>query len=610
CSLTYSSSSSILQGGYAHPLSRKWQAKTALTKSMFMYPIFITDDAQASVEIPTLPGQRRWGVDRLEEFIGPLVAKGLESVILFGVPLNCAKDARGTPADDASGPVILAIKKLRSLYPNLYIATDVCLCEYTSHGHCGVLHSDGTINTPPSVDRIAEVAVNYARAGAHCVAPSDMMDGRIKAIKRGLIDAGLGNKDAAGSAPSFGDRKCYQLPPSARGLARRAIQRDANEGADIIMVKPSMPYLDIIADAAQLTPDHPIACYQVSGEFAMIHAGARAGVYDLKTMAFESVESMVRAALLSAILFFGTAYSVLYSTYFDTSNPLLTGLPHPLSGIYYFANKSNPLNTIFIKRAWGWTTAAFLLILVSAVPQTALTASPSSRVRRGAPTRRDRLSKYLLCTTIWLLFTSWFFGPSLFERALVASGAECILAFPDGDAVRVPVELCYTKSTITSTTHPDIFLLPKLYTIGNPAVSDSKDTLEKTSEQIIGTSDRRLTIPENWKSRPRLRSGHDVSGHIFLLTMSILFLVDQIQPSLSADVWPRASQFHKWAIAANMALVAVWLFASYTTAVYFHTPFEKFTGFVLGLASFGLTRLPLFNVGALNAKHSQRNRKA
>jgi len=315
--------SSILQGGYAHPLSRKWQAKCQLTKSMFMYPIFITDDPNAIVEIPTLPGQCRWGVNKLEEFIGPLVKKGLASVILFGVPLNCAKDGRGTPADDPSGPVTLAIKKLHELYPSLYIACDVCLCEYTDHGHCGLLHEDGTINTSPSVERIAEVAVNYALAGANCVAPSDMMDGRVKAIKRGLIDAGLGNKctlmsysakfassmygpfrDAAGSAPSFGNRKCYQLPPTARGLARRAIKRDAEEGADIIMVKPAMPYLDIIADAAQLTPNHPIACYQVSGEFAMIHAGAAAGVYDLKTMAFESVEGMVRAGSTLILSYF------------------------------------------------------------------------------------------------------------------------------------------------------------------------------------------------------------------------------------------------------------------------------------------------------------------
>uniref|UniRef100_A0A0W0FHA5 Delta-aminolevulinic acid dehydratase n=1 Tax=Moniliophthora roreri TaxID=221103 RepID=A0A0W0FHA5_MONRR len=321
--------SSILQGGYQHPLSRSWQSKRQLTKSMLMYPIFITDDPDASVEITSLPGQRRWGVNKLEGFLTPLVKKGLQS------------DAKGTPADDPNGPVILAIKKLRELFPSMYIACDVCLCEYTNHGHCGVLHDDGTINTEPSVDRIAAVAVSYAKAGAHCVAPSDMMDGRIKAIKRGLIDAGYGNKctlmsysakfasslygpfrqvipcgdirpkrfnvsprDAAGSAPSFGDRKCYQLPPAAKGLARRAIQRDTAEGADIIMVKPALPYLDIIADAAQLAPDHPLACYQVSGEFAMIYAGAKAGVYDLRTMAFETVDSMIRAGATLILTYF------------------------------------------------------------------------------------------------------------------------------------------------------------------------------------------------------------------------------------------------------------------------------------------------------------------
>ncbi|TDL25939.1 tetrapyrrole biosynthesis, porphobilinogen synthase [Rickenella mellea] len=315
--------SSILQGGYQHPLSRSWQSRRQLTKSMLMYPIFITDDPDASTVIATLPAQRRWGVNKLAEFLGPLVKKGLRSVILFGVPLKCQKDGRGTPADDPEGPVIQAIKKIRELFPDIYIAADVCLCEYTSHGHCGLLHDDGTINTEPSVERLAQVAVNYAKAGAHCVAPSDMMDGRVKAIKRGLIDAGLGNKctlmsysakfasslygpfrDAAGSAPSFGNRKCYQLPPAGKGLARRAIQRDVAEGADIIMVKPALPYLDIIADAAQLAPDHPLACYQVSGEYAMVCAGATAGVYDLRTMAFESVDSMIRAGATLILSYF------------------------------------------------------------------------------------------------------------------------------------------------------------------------------------------------------------------------------------------------------------------------------------------------------------------
>ncbi|KAJ7346775.1 hypothetical protein DFH08DRAFT_745336 [Mycena albidolilacea] len=315
--------SSILQGGYQHPLSRQWQSKRQLTKAMLMYPIFISDDPDASQLIATLPGQSRWGINKLEGFLAPLVKKGLQSVILFGVPMNCNKDYRGTPADDKEGPVILAIKKIRSLFPDLYVACDVCLCEYTDHGHCGLLHPDGTINTAPSVERIAEVALSYARAGAHCVAPSDMMDGRIKSIKRALIDNGFGNKctlmaysakfasslygpfrDAAGSAPSFGNRKCYQLPPGGRGLARRAIQRDAAEGADIIMVKPAMPYLDIISDAAQLTPDHPLACYQVSGEFAMVHAGAAAGVYALRDMAFESVDGMLRAGATLILTYF------------------------------------------------------------------------------------------------------------------------------------------------------------------------------------------------------------------------------------------------------------------------------------------------------------------
>lgn len=315
--------SSILQGGYQHPLSRKWQARRSLEKSMFMYPIFITDDPSAKVDIPTLPGQSRWGVDRLEEFLGPLVKKGLSSVILFGVPLKAQKDEKGTPADDTEGPVIQAIRRIRSAFPSLYVATDVCLCEYTSHGHCGILNHDHTINTEPSTERLAQVALSYAQAGAHCVAPSDMMDGRILAIKRKLIDAGYGNKvtlmsyaakfasglygpfrDAAGSAPSFGDRKCYQLPPQAKGLARRAIIRDVNEGADIIMVKPALPYLDVISDASELAPDHPVACYQVSGEYAMVVAGANAGVYDLKAMAFETTESMVRAGATLILSYF------------------------------------------------------------------------------------------------------------------------------------------------------------------------------------------------------------------------------------------------------------------------------------------------------------------
>ncbi|KAI5287668.1 Aminolevulinate dehydratase [Ascosphaera acerosa] len=204
-----------------------------------------------------------------------------------------------------------------------YIVVDVCLCEYTSHGHCGILREDGSLNNALSVDRISEVALAYADAGAHCVAPSDMNDGRVRAIKLKLIEAGISHRvllmsyaakfsgclygpfrDAAGSCPEFGDRKCYQLPPGGRGLARRAIRRDMAEGADVIMVKPASMYLDIIRDAKEIARDVPVAAYQVSGEYAMIHAAAKAGVFDLRTMVMESTEGIVRAGATIIITYF------------------------------------------------------------------------------------------------------------------------------------------------------------------------------------------------------------------------------------------------------------------------------------------------------------------
>ncbi|KAI4284310.1 MAG: hypothetical protein L6R38_001514 [Xanthoria sp. 2 TBL-2021] len=316
--------SSQLHGGYSHPLSRAWQADRQLTKSMLIYPLFISDSPDEETLIPSLPNQHRRGLNKLIPHLAPLVRKGLRSVILFGVPTAPnTKDALGTPADDPDGPVIQTIRLLRSKFPFLFIVTDVCLCEYTSHGHCGILRDDGSLNNALSVDRISDVALAYAQAGAHCVAPSDMNDGRIKAIKLKLIEAGIAHqivvmsysakfsgclygpfRDAAGSCPSFGDRKCYQLPPGGRGLARRAIARDIQEGADIIMVKPASSYLDIISDAKEIGRDLPVAAYQVSGEFAMIHAGAKAGVFDLKTMAFESTEGILRAGATIVVSYF------------------------------------------------------------------------------------------------------------------------------------------------------------------------------------------------------------------------------------------------------------------------------------------------------------------
>ncbi|MCJ1246071.1 Aminolevulinate dehydratase [Trapelia coarctata] len=307
--------SSQLHGGYSHPLTRSWQAERQLTKSMLIYPLFISDKDDEETLIPSLPDQMRRGISKLVPHLEPLVRKGLRSVILFGVPLKAGtKDALGTAADDPKGPVIQSIRLLRAKFPNLYIVADVCLCEYTSHGHCGILREDGSLNNQLSVDRISDVAMAYAEAGAHCVAPSDMNDGRIRAIKLKLIEAGIAHRislmsyaakfsgclygpfrDAAGSSPSFGDRKCYQLPPGGRGLARRAIRRDIDEGADVIMVKPASAYLDIISDAKDIGKDMPIAAYQVSGEFAMIHAAAKAGVFDMKEMALESLQGILRA---------------------------------------------------------------------------------------------------------------------------------------------------------------------------------------------------------------------------------------------------------------------------------------------------------------------------
>ncbi|ODQ67858.1 tetrapyrrole biosynthesis, porphobilinogen synthase [Nadsonia fulvescens var. elongata DSM 6958] len=316
--------SSVLSGGYHHVLTREWQNERTLTKSMFIYPLFMTDDDDAETEIPSLPNQKRWGVNKIVPFVASLVAKGLRSVILFGVPLaDGVKDPVGTAADDPSGPVIRTIHILKANFPDLFIMCDVCLCEYTSHGHCGILREDGSIRREITVRRLAAVAVNYAKAGAHAVAPSDMVDGRVRAIKQGLLDNDLahstmvmsysakfaGNlygpfRDAACSSPGQGDRKAYQLPPGGRGLARRALERDLAEGADAIIVKPSTFYLDIVREAAEICRNIPIATYQVSGEFAMLHAAAEKGVCDLKGIAFEAAMGSLRAGANLLISYF------------------------------------------------------------------------------------------------------------------------------------------------------------------------------------------------------------------------------------------------------------------------------------------------------------------
>lgn len=305
----------ILHSGYFHPVLRNLQSSNCeITPYNLMYPVFIVDDANAVQPVASMPGVNRFGVNRLKEGLEPIVRKGLKSILLFGVAENLSKDATGSNADSSKNPVILALPLLRQWFPNLIIACDVCLCPYTSHGHCGLLLPSGAINNEASIQRISEVALSYAKAGAHIVAPSDMMDGRIAAIKKALSGAGLSNtvcvlsyaakfasgfygpfRDAAKSAPSSGDRKCYQLPPASKGLAARATLRDVNEGADMLMVKPGLAYLDIVRQTKEAHPEYPLFIYQVSGEFAMIIHAAKTGAIDLRTVLEEILVAMRRA---------------------------------------------------------------------------------------------------------------------------------------------------------------------------------------------------------------------------------------------------------------------------------------------------------------------------
>ncbi|XP_050389019.1 delta-aminolevulinic acid dehydratase [Patella vulgata] len=314
----------VLHSGYFHPVLRLWQSvNTTITPTNLIYPIFVVDDPEAQEEISSLPGQCRYGVNKLKSALQPLIDNGLQTVLLFGVPGNIQKDNRGSGADLSTTPVVIAVKKLREWFPNLLIACDVCLCPYSSHGHCGILQDNGVIDNEASIQRLAEIAVNYAKAGCHIIAPSDLMDGRIGSIKAALKSNGIANtvavmsysakfaskfygpfRDAAKSAPAFGDRSCYQLPAGSIGLAERAVDRDVAEGADMLMVKPGMPYLDVVRLTKQKYPSHPLAIYHVSGEYAMLYHGAQAGAFNLKDIVFECLQSMRRAGADMIITYF------------------------------------------------------------------------------------------------------------------------------------------------------------------------------------------------------------------------------------------------------------------------------------------------------------------
>ncbi|KAF2071202.1 hypothetical protein CYY_007488 [Polysphondylium violaceum] len=304
-----------LHSGYANPVTKSWQGDSTILKSQLIYPIFVTDAVNTKTEIKSLPGQYQISTDLVIEFMKPLVEKGLKSIILFGVITNTeSKNPQATSATDKNiSPVIKSIELIKKEYPDICICTDVCLCAYTNHGHCGILTSDNLIDNEKSIKRLGELSLSFALAGAHVIAPSDMMDCRIAEIKRVLFEAGIGSRvavmsysskfascfygpfrDAAGSGAKFGDRSAYQLPAPSRQLAVRAALRDQEEGADFVMVKPAGPYLDIIREVKDAVRV-PVCCYQVSGEYAMLWHAAVAGGIDLKSGVIESLISLKRA---------------------------------------------------------------------------------------------------------------------------------------------------------------------------------------------------------------------------------------------------------------------------------------------------------------------------
>ncbi|MFL6037085.1 MAG: porphobilinogen synthase [Gaiellaceae bacterium] len=280
--------------------------ETRLDLDDFVLPLFV---GPATEPNPDLPALGRFSVDDLVAEAAAAERLGVRAVILFGIPDE--KDAEGSGAWDEDGVVQRALRALRESSPGLVLLTDVCLCEYTSHGHCGVLDGDEIANDE-SLELLARTAVSHVEAGADCVAPSDMMDGRVGAIREALDHAGRETtpilaysakyasafygpfREAAGSAPAFGDRRGYQMDPANVREALREIELDIDEGADAVMVKPALPYLDVIR-AAREAYDHPLAAYNVSGEYAMVKAAAAHGWLDERRAALESLTAIKRA---------------------------------------------------------------------------------------------------------------------------------------------------------------------------------------------------------------------------------------------------------------------------------------------------------------------------
>jgi len=297
---------------------RRLVQETKLSVDDFVYPLFIEEGENIETEIVSMPGIKRYSLDRISKELEEVVELNIPAVLLFGIPSN--KDEEGTETWNDNGIMQQAIRFIKKNYPKLYVITDVCFCEYTSHGHCGIIHNNDVENDATLVN-IAKQVVSHAKAGVDMVAPSGMMDGTIKMVREALDNTGFVNlpimaysvkyasafygpfRDAADSAPSFGDRRTYQMDPANRDEGLREANFDDQEGADILMVKPALSYLDIIRDLKN-DFDRPIACYNVSGEYAMVKAAAEKGWIDGEKVMMESLLSMKRAGASIIITYF------------------------------------------------------------------------------------------------------------------------------------------------------------------------------------------------------------------------------------------------------------------------------------------------------------------
>ena len=300
------------------PAMRALVRETVLTPNDLIWPIFVEPGSGVETPITSMPGQTRYSPDTAAKAARAAYRDGVPAVILFGIPTK--KDAVGSRAYHRDGVVPNTIRAIKDAVPELLIITDVCLCEYTDHGHCGVIE-DGEVLNDPSLELLAKEALTHAKAGADMVAPSDMMDGRIGFIRQTLDEEGFEGlpimaysakyasayygpfREAAESAPAFGDRRSYQMDPPNALEALREVVLDEEEGADIVMVKPAGPYLDIIHSVREMT-DLPLAAYQVSGEYAMIHAAAERGWIDLERVMMESLVGIKRAGADMILTYF------------------------------------------------------------------------------------------------------------------------------------------------------------------------------------------------------------------------------------------------------------------------------------------------------------------